>query len=86
MKKKEVKYSPFTPKDIDIYKKEVTSVPKDKTNLTNLALIQIRKNYLNNYEQNKKLVNNINHFNKVLKSKDLNLIVKLIKNYLKEDN
>lgn len=83
MSKRIIKYSPFTPKEMDLYKKETGSDFKKKTDLTNIALIQIRKNYLDNFVENKKLTAAISHFNRVVKGKDIETLVKIIRSYLK---
>lgn len=83
MSKKIIKYSPFTSKEIDLYKKETSSDFKKKTDMTNIALIQIRKNYLDNFGENKKLTATITHFNKVVRGKEVDTLVRLIRTYLK---
>lgn len=83
MSKKIIKYSPFTSQEIDLYKKETSSDFKSKTDMTNIALIQIRKNYLDNFIDNKKLNAAITHFNKVVKGKEIDTLVRLIRTYLK---
>ena len=83
MSKRIIKYSPYTQKEIDLYKKETSSDYKKKTDMTNIALIHIRKNYLDHFTTNKRLTDTITHFNKVLKDKDTDVLVKLIKSYLK---
>jgi len=82
MSKRIIKYSPFTSKEIDLYKKETSSEYKTKTDMTNIALIQIRKNYLDNFIENKKLTATIAHFNKMIKGKDVDVLVRLIRTYL----
>lgn len=84
MSKRIIKYSPFTQNEIDLYKKETQSDYNKKTDLTNIALIQIRKNYLDNFVAHKKLNATISHFNKVVKGKEIDELVKLIRTYLKQ--
>ena len=83
MSKRIIKYSPFTQKEIDLYKKETQSDYKKKTDLTNVALIQIRKNYLDKFTYDKKLTTTISHFNKVVKGQEIDTLVRLIRTYLK---
>lgn len=82
MSKRIIKYSPLTSKELDLYKKETSSDYNKRIDLTNIALIQIRKNYLEHINDNKQLNLTIKHFNNVVKGKDVDVLVKLIKSYL----
>lgn len=84
MKKREIRYSPFTPKEIDIYKRETSPLTQRKADMTNIALIKIRKNFLDNFNRSANLTGKIGNYNKVIRTKDVTYLVKLIRSYLNE--
>ncbi|GEM_PF-2228080 len=58
---------------------------KVSTKFINDNLIELRKNYLKFTTDEKKLAFKLMHFNKVVKSKEEDLMVNIIKMYLKLD-
>ena len=56
------------------------------TNKTNDFLIKLRSNNIYFTKENKPLSFKVLHFNKVVKSKEIDDIVVMIKSYLKEDS
>lgn len=85
LNKKIIKYSPYTPKEIDIYKKETSNSYNNTSNSTNFALSMIRKKFFLDNSFNKSLNSKINHFNKVIQSKDIADIISTIKVILNQN-
>lgn len=58
---------------------------KVNTNIINDNLIELRRNYLKFTNDEKKLSFKLMHFNKIVKTKEEDLMVNIIKMYLKLD-
>ncbi len=81
---KSVKYYQYTPKEIELYKKEKALRESKRVEGTNRALIALRKQNLMFTRADDKLRRKIEHFNKVIKSKPLPVVLKVV-NYWMSD-
>lgn len=66
---KKTKYYPISLKEIDIYKKEKLDKESRREEITNKALIELRKSWHKNIKDNKKLEFATQHFSKVIAMK-----------------
>jgi hypothetical protein len=80
--KKTVRYYPYTPQEIEVFKKETDKTPYNKEDMTNAVLISIRRNYLNNTQNDLKLISKVKQFNQVVKDKRVEELAKLIRYFL----
>ncbi len=85
MTKKIVKYQPYTQKEIEIFRKETSIEENFREAKVNNALITLRRRFLETSKNNPKMVSTTSHFTKVIRSRDIEIIVKLIRTYLKND-
>jgi FMN-dependent NADH-azoreductase len=79
MSKKKTTYYPFTHQEIERYQQETSSDHMRHEELTNKALIALRRTFLNEMQNNTKLKSTVNHFSKVTKSKSVEELAKLIR-------
>lgn len=80
--KKTVRYYPYTPQEIEVFKKETDHTSERREDLTNAVLISIRKNYLNKTKTDSKFISTVKHFNRVVKDKKVEELVKLVRYFL----
>ncbi|MGE5479163.1 MAG: hypothetical protein ACM3U1_01895 [Chloroflexota bacterium] len=82
--KKIIRYIPRTSVEIEALKKIREEQEARREEKTNLALIALRRKYLKTTAENRRLEAKIIHFNKVIKTKPLPVLVKII-HYLVSD-
>lgn len=79
MSKKKTTYYPFTYQEIERYRHETSADHLRHEELTNKALIALRRTFLSEMQNNTKLKSTVNHFSKVTKSKSIEELAKLIR-------
>ena len=80
--KKTVRYYPYTPQEIEVFKKETDHTVERREDLTNAVLISIRRNYLNKTKYDSKFISIVKNFNRVVKDKKTEELVKLVRYFL----
>ena len=82
MARREVRYYPYTSKEIEVYKKETDHKKDRREDFTNLILVMLRKNYLSTIKNEMKLAKTVNKYNHFVKDQEISEIVKVIRNFL----
>lgn len=78
---KKITYKPYSKSEIELYKKQKKQLEDNRDQITNNSLIALRKKHLNTIKPEESLERKIRHFNKYIKSKKIDDIVKVV-NYL----
>lgn len=86
MSKKIIRYYPFTPQEIEIYKKETSPQESAKTDVINASLINLRRKYLFITSKNEELKRKTEHFARVAKTKKIEEIARIIRYFLNQEN
>lgn len=79
------KYYKYTPREIEIYKRERKEAEKGREKKTNNALIALRKQFLITEKESVEFQRKVAHFKKVVKSKPTSDLVNLIQYFLRHD-
>ncbi|PKL86346.1 MAG: hypothetical protein CVV22_02430 [Ignavibacteriae bacterium HGW-Ignavibacteriae-1] len=79
MSEKKTTYYTFTHQEIERYQSETSSEHMRYDELTNKAIIALRRTFLNEMQNNTTLKSTVNHFSKVTKTKSVEELAKLIR-------
>lgn len=74
----------YTAREIDIYRKETSLESQAHTDATNKSLILLRRRNLATVQNNERLKRSIEHFNRIVKSKHIDEVVRIIRYLLKQ--
>jgi hypothetical protein len=81
---KKKKYYPLTPREIEIYKRETGKESFSHAEMVNIALIALRKRYLDQRHEIKKIEKKIVEFNKMMRGTDPKKAARLIHFFMKD--